>query len=78
MALLDELVHEEDLDLEVMGQTSSAFNNLPELEKIRSLIQMDLLEKPHLLQNMSNRYNLPLLSITLDEVQNYENLPLSK
>ena len=68
MALLDELVHEEDLDPEVMGQTSSAFKNLPELEKIRSLIQMDLLEKPHLLQNMSNRYNLPLLSTTLDKV----------
>ena len=48
MALLDELVHEEDLDPEVMGQTSSAFKNLP------------------------------LLSTTLDEVQNYENLPLSK
>ena len=68
MALLDELVHEEDLDPEVMGQTSSAFKNLPELEKIRSLIQMDFLEKPHLLQNMSNRYNLPLLSTTLDKV----------
>ena len=55
MALLDELVHEEDLDPEVMGQTSSAFKNLPELEKIRRLIQMDLLEEPHLLQNMSDR-----------------------
>ena len=78
MALLDELVHEEDLDPEVMGQTSSPFKNLSELEKIRSQIQMALLEEPHLLQNMSNRYNLPLLSTTLDEVQNYENLPLSK
>jgi len=76
MALLDELVQEEDLDPEVMGQTSSAFKNLPELEKIRRLIQMDLLEEPHLLRNMSDRYNLPLLSTTLDEVQNYENLPL--
>ena len=61
-----------------MGQTRSAFKNLPELEKIRRLIQMDLLEEPHLLRNMSDRYNLPLLSTTLDEVQNYENLPLSK
>ena len=78
MALLDEMVQEEDLDPEMMGQTSSNFKNLPELEKIRRLIQMDLLEEPHLLQNMSNRYNLPLLATTLDEVQNYENLPLSK
>ena len=38
MALLDELVQEEDLDSEVMGQTSSSFKNLPELEKIRRLI----------------------------------------
>ena len=68
MALLDELVHEEDLDPEVMGQNSSAFKNLPELEKIRRLIQMNLLEEPHLLQNMSDRYNLPLLSTTLEEV----------
>ena len=78
MALLDELVLKEDLDPEVIGQTSSAFKNLPELEKIRRLIQMDLLEEPHLLRNMSDRYNLPLLSTTLDEVQNYENPPLSK
>ena len=55
MALLDELVQEEDLDPEVMGQTSSAFKNLPELEKIRRLIQMDLLKEPHLLRNMSDR-----------------------
>jgi len=60
MALLDELVQEEDLDPEVMGQTSSTFKNLPELEKIRRLIQMDLLEEPHLLRKMSDRYNLPL------------------
>ena len=59
MALLNELGHEEDLDPEVMGQTSSAFKHLPELEKIGRLIQTDLLEEPHLLQNMSNRYNLP-------------------
>ena len=78
MALLDELVHEEDLDPEVMGQTSSAFKNLTKLEKIRRLIQMDLLEESHLLQNMSDHYNLPLLSTTFDKVQNYENLPLSK
>ena len=39
---------------------------------------MDLLEEPHLLWNMSDCYDLPLLSTTLDEVQNYENLPLSK
>jgi len=77
MALLDELVQEEDLDPEVMGQTSSAFKNLPELEKIRRLIQMDLLEEPHLLRNMSDRYNLPLLSKTLDEVQNYDKIVLS-
>ena len=68
MALLDELVQEEDLDPEVMGQTSSTFNNLPELEKIKRLIQMDLLEESHLLRKMSDRYNLPLLSTTLDEV----------
>ena len=68
MALLDELVHEEDLDQEVMGQTSSAFKNLLEFEKIRRMIQMDLLEESHLLQNMSDRYNLPLLSTTLDKV----------
>ena len=39
---------------------------------------MDLLEETHLLQKMSDRYNFLLLSTTLDEVQNYENLPLSK
>ena len=77
MALLDELVLKEDLDPEVIGQSSSAFKNLPELEKIRRLIQMVLLEEPHLLRNMSDRYNLPLLSTNLDEVQNYENPPLS-
>ena len=55
MALLDELVHEEDLDPEVMGQTSRALKNLPQLEKIRRLIQMDLLEESHHLQNMSDR-----------------------
>ena len=71
MALLDELVHEEDLDLEVMGQTSSASKNLPQLEKIRRLIKMDLLEEFILLQNMSDYYNIPLLSTTLDEIQNY-------
>ena len=71
MALLDELVHEEDLDLEVMGQTSSASKNLPQLEKIRRLIKMDLLEEFLLLQNMSDYYNIPLLSTTLDEIQNY-------
>ena len=54
MALLDEMVQEEDLDPEMMGQTSSNFKNLPELEKIRRLIQMDLLEEPHLLRNMSD------------------------
>ena len=69
MALLDELVQEEDLDPEVMGQTNSTFKNLPELEKIRRLIQMDLLEESHLLRKMSDRYNLPLLSTTLDEVK---------
>jgi len=34
MALLDELVQEEDLDPEVMGQTSSAFKNLPGLQAV--------------------------------------------
>ena len=52
MALLDELVQEEDLDPEVMGQTRSTFKNFPELEKIRCLIQIDLLEEPHLLQKL--------------------------
>jgi len=52
MALLDELVKEEDLDPEVMGQTNSTFKNLPALEKIRRLIQMDLLEESHLIQKM--------------------------
>ena len=33
MALLDELAQEEDLDPKLMGQTSSAFKNLPVLEK---------------------------------------------
>ena len=41
MALLDELEQEEDLDPEVMGQTNSTFKNLPELEKIRHLIQIE-------------------------------------
>ena len=71
MALLDELVHEEDLDLEVMGQTSSASKNLPQLEKIRRLIKIDLQEEFILLQNKSDCYNIPLLSTTLDEIQNY-------
>ena len=39
---------------------------------------MDLLEESHILWKMSDLYNLPMLSTTLDEVQNYENLPLSK
>ena len=30
---------------------------------------MNLLEEPHLLRNMSDRYNLPLLSTKLDEIQ---------
>jgi len=34
-------MQEEDLDPEVMGQTSSAFKNIPELEKIRHLIQIE-------------------------------------
>ena len=69
MAFLDEMVQEEDLDLEVMGQTSNAFKNLLEFEKIRRLIQTDLLEKPYLLRKMSDHYNLPLLSTQLDEIQ---------
>ena len=50
MGLLDELVHEEDLDPEVMRQTGSTYLNLSELEKIRHLIQMDLLESNQIIQ----------------------------
>ena len=78
MGLLDELVQQEDLDQEVMRQTGSTYLNLSELEKVRHLIQMDLLDESQLLQNLSIRYGLPLLSITRDEVQNHENLLLSK
>ena len=69
MGLLDELVHEEDLDPEVMRQTGSTYLNLSELEKIRHLIQMDLLDESQLLRNLSNRYGLRLLSNTHDEVK---------
>ena len=78
MGLLDELVHEEDLDPEVMRQTGSTYLNLSELEKIRHLIQMDLLDESQLLRNLSNRYGLPLLSNTHDEVQNHEKPLFSK
>ena len=78
MGLLDELVHEEDLDPEVMRQTGSTYLNLSELEKIRHLIQMDLLDESQLLRNLSNRYGLPLLSDTRDEVQNHESPLFSK
>ena len=78
MGLLDELVHEEDLDPEVMRQTGSTYLNLSELEKIRHLIQMDLLDESQLLRNLSNRYGLPLLSNTGDEVQNHEKPLFSK
>ena len=78
MGLLDELVQEEDLDPEVMRQTGSTYLNLSELEKIRHLIQMDLLDESQLLRNLSNRYGLPLLSNTRDEVQNHEKTLLAK
>ena len=78
MGLLDELVHEEDLDPEVMRQTGSTYLNLSELEKIRHLIQMDLLDESQLLRNLSNRYGLPLLSNTHVEVQNHEKPLFSK
>ena len=78
MGLLDELVHEEDLDPEVMWQTGSTYLNLSELEKIRHLIQMDLLDESQLLRNLSNRYGLALLSNTHDEVQNHEKPLFSK
>jgi hypothetical protein len=78
MGLLDELVQEVDLDPEVMRQTDSTYLNLSELEKIRHLIQMDLLDESQLLRNLSIRYALPLLSNTRDEVQNHENPLLSK
>ena len=71
-------MQKEDLDPEVMEKTSSIFKNLPELEKIRCLIQIDLLKDLHLIIEISDHYNLPLLSTTLDEVKNYENFPLSK
>jgi len=77
MGLLDELVQEEDLDPEVMRQTDSTYLNLSELEKIRHLIKMDLLDESQLLRNLSIRYGLPLLSNTRDEVQNHENPLLS-
>ncbi|MEE3267202.1 MAG: hypothetical protein VX221_10560, partial [SAR324 cluster bacterium] len=78
MGLLDELVHEEDLDPEVMRRSGSTYLNLSELEKIRHLIQMDLLDESELLRNLSNRYGLPLLSNTRDEVQNHEKTLFSK
>ena len=51
--------------------------NLSELEKIRHLIQMDLLDESQLLRNLSFHYGLALLSNTSDEVQNHENPLLS-
>ena len=76
--MLNELVLEEDLDQEVVRQTGSSYLNLSELEKIRHLIQMDLLDESQLLRKLSNRYGLPLLSTTHNEVQNHENSLFSK
>ena len=67
-------MQEEDLDPEVRRQTDSTYMNLSELEKNQHLIQMDLLDESPLLKNLSIRYDLPLLSNTRDEIQNYENL----
>ena len=72
MGLLEELVQEKNLDPEVISQSGSTYQNLSELEKIQHLIQMDLLDETHLLQNLSKRYSLPLLSTTCEEVQNHE------
>ena len=52
--------------------------NLSELEKIRHLIQIDLLDESQLLRNLSICYGLPLLSIIRDDVKNHENPLLSK
>ena len=78
MGLLDELVQEEDLDPEVMRQIGSTYLNLSELEKIRHLIQMDLLDESQLMRNLAIRYGLHLLSNTRDKVQNHEKTLLSK
>ena len=78
MGFLDELVQEGYMDPEVMLQTDTTYLNLSELEKIRHLIQMDLLDESQLLQNLSFRYGLTLLSNTSDEVQNHKNPLLSK
>ena len=47
-------------------------------EKIQRMIQMDLLDESKLLQNLSDRYGLPLLSTAREEVQNHENPALTK
>ena len=57
---------------------NSTYLNLSELEKIRHLIQIDLLDESQQLPNLSIHYGLPLLSNTPDEVQNHENPLLSK
>ena len=78
MGLLDKLVQEKNLDLEVISESGSTYLNLSELEKIQRLIQMDLLDESKLLQNLSDRYGLPLLSTAREEVQNHENPALTK
>ena len=78
MGLLDKLVQETNLDLEVISESGSTYLNLSELEKIQRLIQMDLLDESKLLQNLSDRYGLPLLSTAREEVQNHENPALTK
>ena len=78
MGLLDKLVQETNLDLEVISESGSTYLNLSELEKIQRLIQMDLLDESKLLQNLSDRFGLPLLSTAREEVQNHENPALTK
>ena len=77
MGLLDKLVQEKNLDLEVISESGSTYLNLSELEKIQRLIQMDLLDESKLLQNLSDRYGLPLLSTAREEIQNRENPALT-
>ena len=78
MGLFDKLVQETNLDLGVISASGSTYLNLSELEKIQRLIQVDLMDESKLLQILSDRYGLPLLSTSRKEVQNYEITALTK
>ena len=55
IGFLDKLLQETNLDLEVISESGSTYLNLSELEKIKRLVQVDLMDESKLLQNLSDR-----------------------